>query len=161
MSEIQGIPAIVEYVSGEKQNDYGPYKSVLFLRSDAEGDRAKVWRSMAPEQADSFQVNEAVMFIPTEKNGKPSWEIQRQQGPQPAPSQPAAGGAAAPARLSQAPRELDAAQKRAIAAYISQQVAIFGYCLSEAREVLPDLSEESYRAIASTLYIAAQRRFGL
>lgn len=156
MENQQGIPAIVEYVSGEKQNDYGPYKSVLFLRSDADGDRAKVWRSFPPAQADSFQLNEAVILIPIEKNGKPSWEIQRHQGPQ-----PAAGSAAAPAPRTQAPRELDAAQKQAIAAYISQQAAIFGYCLSEAREVLPDLSEESHRAIAATLYIAAQRRFGL
>lgn len=161
MENQQGIPAIVEFIGKEKSNDYGPYKSVLFLRSDMEGDRAKVWRSFPPEQADSFQVNEAVLLIPTEKNGKPSWEIQRQQGPQPAPSQPAAGGLAAPAPRTQAPRELDAAQKRAIASYISQQAAIFGYCLSEARETLPDLSEESYRAIAATLYIAAQRRFGL
>lgn len=156
MENQQGIPAIVEYVSGEKQNDYGPYKSVLFLRSDADGDRAKVWRSFPPEQADSFQVNEQVILIPIEKNGKPNWEIQRHQGPQ-----PAAGSAAAPARQTQAPRELDSDQKRAIASYISQQAAIFGYCLAEAREILPDLSEESYRAIASTLYIAAQRRFGL
>lgn len=52
-------------------------------------------------------------------------------------------------------------QKRAIAQYIQEQSKLFGYCYQQAQSELPDLSEESHRAIAEMLYLQAARKFQL
>lgn len=52
-------------------------------------------------------------------------------------------------------------QKKAIAEYVSGQADLLAYCWQVAEAKLPSKSEESHRCAASTLYIAAQRKFSL
>jgi len=52
-------------------------------------------------------------------------------------------------------------QKRAIATYVQEQSKLFGYCYQQAQAELPDLSEESWRAIAETLFSQAVQKFEL
>ncbi len=54
-------------------------------------------------------------------------------------------------------------QKRAIANYIQDQAKLMRYCLETARENFSEQveTEESIRTLATTLFIATQRHFGL
>ena len=54
-------------------------------------------------------------------------------------------------------------QKRAIANYIQDQAKLMRFCLETARENFSDQieTEESLRTLATTLFIATQRHFGL
>jgi hypothetical protein len=59
--------------------------------------------------------------------------------------------------------ELTPDQKRAIANYIQDQAKLMRYCLETARENFSEQveTEESLRTLATTLFIATQRHFGL
>ena len=54
-------------------------------------------------------------------------------------------------------------QKRAIAAYVCDVADLLGFCLKTASEKFSDQveTEESLRTLATTLFIATSRRFGL
>ncbi len=54
-------------------------------------------------------------------------------------------------------------QKRAIAAYVCDVADLLGFCLKTASEKFSDQveTEESLRSLATTLFIATSRRFGL
>ncbi len=59
--------------------------------------------------------------------------------------------------------ELTPDQKRAIANYVQDQADLLGFCLKMASEKFSDQveTEESIRTLATTLFIATSRRFGL
>ena len=59
--------------------------------------------------------------------------------------------------------ELTPDQKRAIANYVQDQADLLGFCLKTASEKFSDQieTEESLRTLATTLFIATQRHFGL
>lgn len=151
----QKILATVEFITSTKEGDYGPYRSVLFKRHDLEGDAAKVWRSMDPEDAEQFTKGQQVHLVPTtNKRGKPSWDIELLE-------QPAATSPPTQPNPKPATGELSKAQKQAIAAYIEGQADLLAFCWTTAEAKLPDKSEESHRCAASSLYIAASRKFDL
>ena len=50
-------------------------------------------------------------------------------------------------------------KKREIASYISQMKDLYGYCLTQADSL--GVEGEDRRAIATTLYLSAQKKFGL
>ncbi len=60
-------------------------------------------------------------------------------------------------------QELTPDQKRTIANYIQDQAKLMRFCLETAREKFSDQveTEESLRTLATTLFIATQRHFGL
>lgn len=149
------VLATVEFITATKEGDYGPYRSVLFKRTDLEGDPAKVWRSMDPEDAEQFSKGQRVNLIPTtNKRGKPSWDIElldQQTTTTPTPVAP----------TTDSTPQLTAGKKQAIAEYVSQQGDLLAYCWRVVEEKLAGKSEESHRCAASSLYIAAQRKFNL
>lgn len=51
--------------------------------------------------------------------------------------------------------------KKAIAAYVGEMGDLYAFCFNTVYDKLPDASEETQRAAASSLFIAAQRRFNL
>lgn len=59
--------------------------------------------------------------------------------------------------------EISTEKKRAIAEYVAEQARLYAYCFGQASEALKlhEPNEETVRAAASTLYIAAQRKFSL
>lgn len=146
--------ATVEYITATKDGDYGPYRSVLFKRSDLQGDAAKVWRSLKPHEAEQFTKGQQVHLIPTERKGKQTWDIELL-------SPTAAKSSAPPATSPAASTTLAPEQKKAIAAYVEGQADLLAFCWQVAREKLPNKSEESHRCAASSLYIAAARKFDL
>ncbi len=60
-------------------------------------------------------------------------------------------------------QELTPDQKRAIANYVQDQADLLGFCLKTASEKFSEQveTEESLRTLATTLFIATQRHFGL
>ncbi len=60
-------------------------------------------------------------------------------------------------------QELTPDQKRAIANYVQDQADLLGFCLKTASEKFSEQveTEESIRTLATTLFIATQRHFGL
>jgi len=55
---------------------------------------------------------------------------------------------------------IDPDTKRAIADYVTEQAKLFGFCLSQA-STIQGLQPDDIRPVATTLYLATQKRFGL
>jgi hypothetical protein len=51
--------------------------------------------------------------------------------------------------------------KKAIAAYVEEMGSLYGFCYQTATNKLADAPNEAKQAMASSLFIAAQRKFGL
>ncbi len=154
----------------ESQFNEGSYQSVLF---EGEGlPDGKVWRSMTPDQAQSLNRGQTVYLVPTtNKQGKPSYDIELI-----APTAPAATApTTAPAATAQAPTQgkptsqgtsLDAMapeEKAAIASYITSISALYAYCYQQAAHHLSPhgAPEPAIQAAASTTFIQASRKFSL
>jgi hypothetical protein len=159
------ILATVAALGGVKDGTYGPYQSVLFESpSLPEG---KVWRSMQPEQAQQFTKGQQAYLVPTtNKQGKPSWDIELLEGlGESSQSQPVAVAPVAPrlapAAAPPAAGELTPEQKRAIAAYVEARAPLLKFCYQHASAAMPDGSEVEIAAGAAALFEAACRRFEL
>ncbi len=141
------IPATVKYAAGQpRDTQYGPRINVVC--TPAEGDDIKLWGN--PDDAIShLKKGQSVQILHEFKNGKDSYKLLQAaadlSGPQ----------AEAPA--------LSAEQKQAIAQYIQEQSKLLGYCLQTVRtdENISQLSEDSQRACAMSIYIATQKKFNL
>ena len=138
------VPATVAGFGKLKDGQYGPYQSVLF-----EGDRlpeGKVWRSMEPEQAAQFTRGQAVYLVPTKnKQGKDSWDIELMEG----------GAAPSPVATPAVP------QAQEIGQYLDKMAALYAACYRRAATNLDGAPDAAIQAAASTVFISAQRKFGL
>ena len=139
------IAATVEHITAPKDGQYGPYQSVLFKTGQDE----KIWKSFAPDSAELTQLQKGVrvQLIPAgERNGKPSHQIVL------------AGQQAKPQSA-----ELDSEAKLQVATYVQQMSKLYAYCYEQAAFELAKFepAEESVKCAASSLFIAAQRKFGL
>ena len=56
--------------------------------------------------------------------------------------------------------ELSNNKKREIAEYITQQTKLFGFCYEQTK-LIDGLSQEDRRAVATTLFVQAQKKFNL
>jgi hypothetical protein len=149
------VQAVVEFVTAEKDGDYGPYRSVLFKRCDLEGEAAKVWRSMKPEEAEVFSKGQTVYLVPTERKGKQTWDVELFPAAATPPPLPAPQSAPEHQPLSPT-------QKKAIAAYIGEQADLYAYCLEVAfSKIGPSTDGETVRCMATALYESTQRRFNI
>ena len=154
------ITATVAGFSQVKQSQFNDscFQSVLF-----EGDGlpdGKLWRSMTPEQAQGFTRGEQVYLVPTtNKRGQPSYDIELITPAPTAPQVPATAPAPATAPTAAIPDE----QKRAIAGYITDLAALYAYCYQQASHQLAPhgAPEPAIQGAASTLFIAASRKFSL
>jgi len=57
------------------------------------------------------------------------------------------------------PSTLNPSQKREIASYIQEMAKLYGFCLTQADSL--GVIGEDRRAIATTLYLSAQKKFSL
>ena len=154
------ILATVTAFGQVKQSQFNDstFQSVLF---EGEGlPDGKVWRSMTPDQAQQFERGQSVYLVPTtNKKGQPSYDIELIT---PATTAPAT--APAPAGGHQAPTAaIPDEQKRAIAGYITDLAALYAYCYQQASHQLAPhgAPEPAIQGAASTLFIAASRKFSL
>jgi len=104
---------------------------------------------MTPEQAQGFTRGEQVYLVPTTNaKGKPSYDIELLPTTAPATAPTAA---------------IPDDQKRAIAGYITDLAALYAYCDQQAAHQLAPRGapEPASQGAASTLFIAASRKFSL
>ena len=152
---IQATVAAFSQVKRSQFND-STFQSVLF---EGEGlPDGKLWRSMSPDQAQQFTRGEQVFLVPTtNKHGKPSYDIELITPS--APQVPTTAPAPTTAPTAAIPDE----QKRAIAGYITDLAALYAYCYQQAAHQLAPhgAPEPAIQGAASTLFIAASRKFSL
>jgi hypothetical protein len=94
--------------------------------------------------------------------------LDRPLPPAPVPVKPLAFGAALPnaPTIPDAEPEtiegfLSPSQKREIAGYVGQMADLFNFCLTTVDQRVQNIEAEDRRAIATTLYLSAQKQFGL
>jgi hypothetical protein len=150
---ISPVFAKVETITKEKEGNYGPYRSVLFKNGDE-----KIWQSFDPnaEELQLLKRGMEVQLIPhgESQSGKTQYNIVLLGSvsvPNTAPAPVTAFGV------------MSDAQKREVAAYIEQMAKMYRYSYEQAQISLTGATEnpETVRAAASTLFIAAQRKFGI
>lgn len=143
------IAATVGAIAKPKQGEYGEYQSVLFEGPGLPG--GKVWRAMDPDQAQQFQRGQLVYLVPTtNKRGKPSWDIELLNLDTAAPT--------APSQDITAPQGPD---PKAIAIYLDQMCDLYAACYRRANRAMDGAPEPAIQAAASSVFIAAQRKFNL
>jgi hypothetical protein len=140
--------AICEVVGREKAGEYGPYHPVLFNLPDG----SQKWKSFKPDAPElqwlrKGQSYQAVVIGDEFKLIEPP----PAQTPT-RPHQPATPSTAIPDD-----------QKQVIASYVLQQSKLFRFCWDEVGRQFEaeELTEESHRTIATTLFIQVGRKFNL
>lgn len=147
-----------------KESSYSPgqfYHPVLFADTCyPEGDeQAKLWKNLSADEVALIHKGDLVQLVPigTDKQGKVKHQILLMT---PAHTVSASLDVVSDV-LSQA--DWSNEHKREIAAYVEQQANLLKFCWSTARAKLEGVvtTEESMRCAASTLFIAASKKFGL
>lgn len=160
------ITAKVVIIGKPKESTYTPgqfYHPVLFAdQTYPEGaEEAKIWKNLSSDEVSQLTKGDTVQLVPTgtDKNGKVSHQIVKLT---PTPTTSSTAAQQHPQTNSVAPSWSED-QKREVAAYIEQVGALYRYCYTTAATQMKDMtqSEETLRCCASSLFIAAQRKFHL
>ena len=149
----QRILSRVEHLTDVRQGQYGDYISVLFLRSDREGDEAKVWRSLKPQEATQFAIGQQVYLVPAHRNGKNTWDVELLDTSQTSVTNGDGG--------RDGGRDRPPPSREAIEGYCGSMTRLYAYCHQQAIAAMPGASDAAIQACASSVFIAAQRKFGL
>jgi len=163
------VSAIVEVIGKAKESSYEPgtyYHPVLFLDESKAGDERKIWKNLSTEESGQLRKGDRVQLIPVgqDKQGKDKHQIVKFGGiefpanPVPVPVHPSqVTPQAKPGDVG-----LSADTKRAIAAYVEELGGLYAFCLDTAQKKIGASSDsETVRCAASSLFIAASRKFGL
>jgi hypothetical protein len=155
MANITMATGKVKYGCG-KPKDFGHGDRVNSVVTLDNGEEVKLWGKPDDQSLVSLRKGQAVSLIYDGKNYK---LVNSQPAPQTATTAQTAPPQAAPVTNS----ELSKEQKRAIAEYIEGRADLLKYCWTTAKVKLGDVTtdEESLRCAASTLFIAAQKKFDL
>ncbi|WP_019502273.1 hypothetical protein [Pseudanabaena sp. PCC 6802] len=141
--------ATVEVIGRAKQSNYSDdvYHPCLFTLASG----GQIWKSLNQSEASQLSKGDRVQLVPagTDSKGNTKHNIVRMENPPNAVTTEAVG--------------LSTQEKQAIATYIQQQAKVLRYCYESAAGELGslELSEESIRASAHTLYLAASKHFKL
>lgn len=150
---LQLVNATVKFPAGKVfQGEWGD--RVNFVAVSDSGEEIKIWGNADNSEIKELKKGQKVQLV---WDGKGYKLVNSEPAPAEKNSHQNNG--------NQSPKpELSVEQKRAIAAYIQGQADLFNFCLKTVRErvegINPD-DTESLRAIATTLYISAQRKFNL
>lgn len=153
---------------------YGERTVIDAVRRD-NGEKVTVWRGGDDEYSQKYVIKNARLTLTLDNKGKynlvedPALTNLGQPLPEsPVPVKPvsrylASNNPPIP-NYSEKPSEndqslLNPSQKREIASYISQMKDLYGYCLQQADSL--GVEGEDRRAIATTLYLSAQKKFAL
>ena len=174
----QRIQAVISRFGKIQQSSYPPYarvQSVLFTWQNGPSAQ-EVWKTFPAEEAQLFKVGQpAALSSRTGRNNQVIWEVEFIGGTAAASPPPAATQTApAPAQLmnplpAQFPSQPVSHQAPApqpnqdIAHWIHNQAQLYAHCFGSAAQALTayEVSEETIRAAASTLFISASRKFNL
>jgi len=149
------ITGKVKYSAG-KPKDFGHGDRInAVVTPDDGGEDIKIWGKADDQSILSLKRGQVVNLFYDGKSHKL------------VSSQPAAVATPSPKATTQpaavVTQELSPEQKRAIAEYISGRADLLKFCWTTASTALEDIAteEESIRCAATTLFIAAQKKFNL
>ena len=139
----------VKYPAGKVfQSDWGERQNIVVEMDD--GTEEKLYFAAGRQPHASLKRGQQVQIL--FENGKRRLVVSDKPNPPNGPSQP-----------QPQYQGLTPDTKRAIANYVCDQADLLGFCLKTAKEKFSDQveTEESIRTLATTLFIATSRRFGL
>ena len=162
-STVQRIEATISRFGKIQQSQYPPYaqvQSVLFVWIH-QGQPQEVWKTYSADEAQSLKVGQrAFLSSRTGLNNQLVWDVEVEGAT--APATAPAPAPVTPAPVSQ-PQPATTSLNQDVVAWVEQQAALYGHCFDTAWRTLTarEVSEETVRAAASTLFINACRKFNL
>jgi hypothetical protein len=149
---------------------YGERTVIDAVRRD-NGEKVTVWRGGDDEYSQKYVIKNARLTLTLDNKGKynlvedPALTNLGQPLPEsPVPVRPLHNTNHVIAQNSEKPSESDQSllspnQKKEIAQYIQDMAKLYGFCLTQAETL--GVEGEDKRAIATTLYLSAQKKFSL
>jgi len=142
---------------------------VIDCRNRDTGETFPIWRGVDDDYSRRYVIKNSPLTVGVDSKGKfnliedPAL-TNLGQPESPVPVRPLHNTNHVIAQNSEKPSEseqsfLNPSQKREIASYISQMKDLYGYCLQQADSL--GVEGEDRRAIATTLFIGAQKKFAL
>jgi len=167
-STVQRIEATISRFGKIQQSQYPPHaqvQSVLFVWMH-QGRPQEVWKTYPAEQAQGLKVGQrAFLSSRTGRNNQVVWDVEV-EGATPAPTASIPLAPVTPVTpvtpMSQ-PQPAAPSLHQDIAAWVEVQAQLYSHCFDTAWLTLAarEVSEETVRAAASTLFINACRKFNL
>lgn len=146
------IEAEVKYPPGRTfPSKYGAGSQQNIVVVQDNGQESTIWFAAGHAAYTELRRGDRAQFVQDNKGKLQLLAVDEYAPSTPAPSQP------------QQSAELSPDRKREIAAYIQEQAKLYAFCFGQATEALKhyEPTEETLRAMASTLYISAQRKFNI
>ena len=161
---MQLIEAIAQSPARRVTTKYGERTVIDCVRRD-NGEKVTVWRGGDDEYSQKHVIRNARLTLTLDNKGKyslvedPNLVSLGQPLPEsPVPVRPVYN------HVIEKPNDTDQSllnpsQKREIANYVSEMAKLYGFCLTQADSL--GVIDEDRRAIATTLFISAQKKFSL
>jgi hypothetical protein len=149
---------------------YGERTVIDCVRRD-NGEKVTVWRGGDDEYSQKYVIKNARLTLTLDSKGKYNLvedpalvNLGKPLPAEPVPVKPVHSYDHKIAQNSEKLNECDQSllspnQKREIASYISEMAKLYGFCLTQADSL--GVEGEDRRAIATTLYLSAQKKFAL
>jgi hypothetical protein len=167
---VQLIEAIAQSPARRVNTKYGERTVIDAIRRD-NGEKVTVWRGGDDDYSQKHVIRNARLTLTLDNKGKynlvedPALTNLGQPLPEsPVPVRPLHNTNHVIAQSSEKPTDTDQStlnpnQKREIASYIQEMAKLYGFCLTQAESL--GVEGEDRRAIATTLYLSAQKKFSL
>jgi hypothetical protein len=161
---VQLIQAMATDRARRVNTKYGERTVIDAIRRD-NGEKVTVWRGGDDEYSQKHVIRNARLTLTLDNKGKyslvedPALVSLGQLPDEPVPVKPVYDHKIEKTSEKHNESELSPDRKREIANYISQMKDLYGYCLTQAETL--GVEGEDKRAIATTLYLSAQKKFSL
>ena len=168
IATIQRIQAVISRFGKIKQSQYSPYarvQSVLFTWQNGTSTQ-EIWKTYPAVEAKLLKVGQpAFLSSRTGPNNQVIWEVEFADTSTPQSQAQTQADRSFGRGLTQHPAPLPVAPppNQEIARWVETQAELYAQCFDAARRTLAarEVSEETVRAAASTLFISASRKFNL
>lgn len=161
---VQLIEAIAQSPARRVNTKYGERTVIDAIRRD-NGEKVTIWRGGDDDYSQKHVIKNARLTLTLDNKGKYSLveDPNLVSLGQPLPDSPVPVRPVFDHKIEK-PNDTDQSllspnQKREIANYISQMKDLYGFCLTQAESL--GVEGEDKRAIATTLYLSAQKKFAL
>ena len=160
---VQLIEALATDRARRVNTKYGERTVIDCVRRD-NGEKVTVWRGADDDYSQRHVIRNARLTLTLDNKGKyslvedPALVSLGQLPDEPVPVKPVYDHKIEkPSESGQS--TLNPSQKREIASYIQEMAKLYGFCLNQAESL--GVEGEDRRAIATTLYLSAQKKFAL
>lgn len=162
---VQLIEAIATAPARRIDTKYGERTVIDAVRRD-NGEKVTVWRAGDDDYSQKHVIRNARLTLTLDNKGKYSLiedpnlvNLGQPLPTEPVPVKPVYQHQNTPQNSESDQSSLNPSQKREIAQYIQDMAKLYGFCLQQADGLGVD--GEDRRAIATTLYLSAQKKFAL